>query len=156
MQCALLICAEAAHPFSSTQDPKFLFFLGMSSHIWSAGGILATLLSPLVPLVMGRARHLWGVGRIVRWVLPEEEGAQPDQEAVVTQVDMTGFTELQLVQIEAVLARVADRFLPRLNTVAELRTQNAELQAQVSELQSTVDRIQLMMAASVETQAPSQ
>lgn len=63
-----------------------------SQHLWPAGGIIATLLSPFAPAMVdrlvGRVRRIPLVGRIFSFLFPEEEGPHPTQRDVVPQVSL--------------------------------------------------------------------
>ncbi|KAH0844210.1 hypothetical protein FOPE_09147 [Fonsecaea pedrosoi] len=54
-----------------------------SQHLWPAGGIIATLLSPFRPAMGTRlvnwARHFRLVGPVLCYLFPEEEGPHPNQ-----------------------------------------------------------------------------
>ena len=117
----------------------------LSTHLWPAGGIIATLVSPFLPAMGARlvnwARHKRLVGPIVCWLFPAE-GTHPNQRDVESQVgfnaDLTDQSRYALRGTVQGGLRTAGK-AP--NLTEELQSLNASLQQLVDGIERTLDEV---------------
>jgi hypothetical protein len=118
-------------------------FVAMASaHLWPAGGIVATLLSPFGPAMVdrlvSRLRHMRLVGRVFRFLIPEEQGPQSTQRDEAPEV---GLNAVSILLLRDALRDVVQEGLRAAVDSSEL---TAEIRRQNTLLQQLVDAVEGM------------
>ena len=124
----------------------------LSAHLWPAGAIFATLLSPFGPAMgarlVNRVRHTRLVGPAARWLFPAELGIIPDQRGVVPEVglDADAITRICVALRGAVQeGRQAAGGEPD-HLTEELRRQNALLQQLAVDVEGLLQEVRASRA----------